>query len=68
MARDCNPTAKDPNAVMVSAIGEGDDVKKLNPEDDFVFETLQKMHESKKAHKEEKAAGKKKPAKKVVKF
>lgn len=70
LARECNPTAKDANAVMVSAVEEGADLKKLNPEDDYVFETLQKMQEAKRTARKEKAAAKekKKSSAKVVKF
>lgn len=69
LAKDCNPTAKDPNAVMVSAIPEGQE-KTANPEDDYAFETLQKIHSEKDVRRQEKAAAKaeKRRTKKVVKF
>jgi hypothetical protein len=56
---------------MISAIPEGQE-KNVNPEDDYAFETLQKIQEEKdmkrgekKKAKEEKKKG---PSKKVVKF
>ena len=63
LARHCNPTTKDANAVMVSAVEAGDE-KKVNPEEDYVFETLQKMQKERR-EKKKKAV---KEKKKVVKF
>lgn len=69
LARDCKPTDADPNAVMISAVPEGEE-RNINPEDDYVFETLQKIQQEKVARREEKKAarGPKKSGKKVVKF
>lgn len=55
---------------MVSAYNEGEDVRKVNPEDDFVFETLQKIQTEKIQKKIEKKLSGKKPksSAKVVKF
>lgn len=70
LARNCNPTTQDTTAVMVSAYNEGEDVRKVNPEDDFVFETLQKIQTEKIQKKIEKKLSGKKPksSAKVVKF
>lgn len=71
LARHCNPVDKDPNAVMISAIPEGQE-KFVNPEDDYAFETLHKIQEEKESKREEKKKAKenkmKGPTKKVVKF
>lgn len=57
--------------MMISVIPEGQE-KLVNPEDDYTFETLQKIQEEKDTRREEKkqakAAAKKPSSKKVVKF
>lgn len=64
LARNCNPTTNDPREVVVAAIPR-DQVKKANPEDDFVHEALQKMtHKGKRTPQQSKT----KTRAKVVKF